>query len=314
MKVPVKSGSKSPFRIAVASGKGGTGKTTVALGLAQSLGGRVQLLDCDVEAPNDHLFLPAADPAEESFPIRVPRIDPSRCTLCGTCVEFCAFGALATAGGEVLVFDDLCHACGGCTIVCPEAAIQEVDHPIGTITSFPTSPLRHVFGELAIGQALVPPLIREVKRREEPDVEVVIVDAPPGATCPMVATVSGADYGLLVTEDTPFGLHDLEVAADVLKETGIPTGVVMNRADLGDGKVDAFCRERGIPVLMRIDYDEVVASGYAAGRTIVESRPSYRQAFVSLYERMVEQTGRPKDVGSPDGAHKCAHAPEEDRT
>ena len=275
--------------IVVASGKGGTGKTTVAVGLARSLGPGVALLDCDVDAPNTSLFLAGHDPrpsSESRFSIMVPRVDPELCTACGACTDFCAYGALVLVREQVLFFADLCHACGGCARVCPAGAIEEVPHAIGTVATTRVGELVHVCGELDVGQTLAPPLIRDVKRNGAgAAADTTIIDASPGTTCPVVEAARGADAGLLVTENTPFGLHDLELAAQVFADLRVPAGIVINRSGIGyddESLIGEISERFGFPVLMRIPFDESIARGYAEGVSIVDSAPGLRSGFVRL--------------------------------
>jgi MinD superfamily P-loop ATPase len=291
----------------------------------------VRLLDCDVEEPNAHLFLGAEETGRKPFAVKVPRIDEQKCTSCGKCVEFCEYNALAQFGKKIMVFDNLCHGCGGCSILCPEGAIYEEDRPIGELiegrvrrggsessnsrfrSASRSAGIRTLYGLLDVGEVLAPPLIRAVKREgggyvhekfklrgdeDEADRETgagvtyqgegdVIVDSPPGTTCPMVTAVKDADFGLLVTENTPFGLHDLELAVETLSEMNIPMGVVINRADVGHAEVKEYCRKQHIPVLLEIPYDEGVAAGYAKGQSIVRSNPRYGEEFRRLYRRIV---------------------------
>ena len=287
--------------IVVASGKGGTGKTTVAVGLARALDARVSLLDCDVEAPNTGLFLREAGTPVQTrrFTVPVPRVDAQRCTGCGACAAFCAFGALAVVRERVLFFEDLCHACGGCALVCPTDAIDEVPHAIGTIAMTETPELFHVTGELDVGQTLAPPLIRAVKQTApstarigaaEGTETVTIIDAAPGTTCPVVEAARGADAGLLVTENTPFGLHDLALAAEVFADLRIPAAIVVNRSGVGYGDETALheISDRfGFPILMRIPFSLAVARGYADGASILDSMPDLRGDFARLYNDLV---------------------------
>lgn len=312
--------------IVVASGKGGTGKTTVSVGLAQSLPGDVSLLDCDVDAPNTHLFLPAAaEPAAaepsagepagdhgaqpvsptpkrgartnlrartDRFTVPVPQVDTDLCTGCGACARVCAFGALAVVKGTVLFFDDLCHACGACTLVCPEGAITEVPHEIGTVRETQHGTVQHVSGELDVGQTLAPPLIRAVKERAT--AATTVIDAAPGTTCPVVEAARGADVGLLVTENTPFGLHDLELAAEVFAELGLPAGIVVNRSGIGypdEARLEEISRRFGFPIVLRIPYSERIARGYAEGRSIVESDPALTERFRELHVELTRMSG-----------------------
>lgn len=296
--------------IVVASGKGGTGKTTVALGLAHAAPGEVILLDCDVEAPNAHLFFHDGNVRRtERYAVPVPRVDGSLCTGCGACARFCAYGALAVVNRRVIVIDELCHSCGGCRIVCPEGAITEAMREIGTVVTERHGPLTLITGDLDVGQTLAPPLIREVKARGRASAATagvaeagrgvagpatVIIDAPPGATCPVVESARGADVGLLVTENTPFGIHDLELAATLLADLGVPAGVVINRAGIGfsdESRIRAVCGRHGLPILLRIPYSAQVAVAYARGTDILSADISLRRGFEELLEQLRRLAG-----------------------
>ena len=285
--------------IVVASGKGGTGKTTVSVGLALALAGDVALLDCDVEAPNTGLFLRPSGPPVDSrrFTIRVPRVDRQKCTGCGACAAFCAFGALAVVRERVMVLKDLCHGCGGCALVCPSGAIDEVPHAIGTITTIRVRDLLHVAGELDVGQVLAAQLVGAVKQtagliedRPGGSRRVTIIDAAPGTTCPVVAAARHADVGLLLTENTPFGLHDLELAAQVFADLDLPAAIVVNRSGIGydDETLLLERSERfGFPILLRIPYSESIARGCADGATILDSMPGLRSEVLALYDGLI---------------------------
>jgi len=280
--------------ISVASGKGGTGKTTVAVNLALSSGGGTQFLDCDAEEPNAHIFLkPDIKDTRKVF-IPVPEIDEEKCVYCGRCAEVCAYNAIAvikkdkSGKGSVLVFSNLCHGCGSCSYFCPEGAIKEVDKEIGEVEIGACGPIEFVHGRLNVGEAMAPPVIRQIKRHINPK-RTVIIDAPPGTSCPVVETIKKSDFCLLVTEPTPFGLNDLVLAEEVTRKLAIPFGVVINRADLGDEKTERYCERRNIPVLMRIPFKKEIAMAYSKGEPIVSAFPEYKKDFRGLLDRIKER-------------------------
>jgi MinD superfamily P-loop ATPase len=273
--------------ISIASGKGGTGKTTVATNLAVSLGKGLQLLDCDVEEPNAHLFLSPVFENTEVVPAAVPEVDEEKCNLCGKCGEICQFKAIVVIGNTVLPFAELCHSCGGCMAVCPEKAIREGERVLGIIEAGRSGDLEFVHGRLRIGEAMSPPLIRKVRSFTKPGV-ITIIDAPPGTSCPVIASIKGADFVLLVTEPTPFGLHDLKLAVGAVRILGIPCGLVINRSDMGDDRVREYAKEAALPILMEIPFDRRIAEAYSRGRMLVEMMPEWREKFLLLYERIVE--------------------------
>ncbi len=277
------------MNLVIASGKGGTGKTTVAVnfGLALQDEFKIQLLDCDVEEPNAHLFLKPDFQMSKSVGIPVPEVNPERCSFCGRCAEVCAFNALAVIKDNVLVFAELCHGCGGCAYFCPERAITEVDRSIGVVESGTAYGMAFVHGRLNPGEAMSPPLITAVKNMVEPD-RFTVIDAPPGTSCPVVTAVKGSDFCLLVTEPTPFGLNDLELAYQMVDRLGIPVGVVINRCDIGDGGVEEYCAETGLPVLLKIPFDRDLATLYARGEPAALSRPHWRGVFRELFNRIEE--------------------------
>jgi len=274
--------------ISVASGKGGTGKTTIAVNLALSISkGTCQLIDCDVEEPNSHLFLNPTLNKVTSVGIPVPRIDETKCTYCGRCAQVCEYHAIAVILKTILIFDELCHGCGACSYLCPEKAIFEVEREIGIVQEGSANGIPFVNGVLNIGEPMASPLIRKVKERIQKD-KVVILDAPPGTACPVIETVKGSDFCILVTEPTPFGLNDLELAVGMLDKLGIPIGVVVNKADIGDRKVWDYCQSKNIPILLEIPMDRQIAESYSRGIPIVVENPSYIPHFLNLFKKVEE--------------------------
>lgn len=272
--------------ISVASGKGGTGKTTVATNLALALDGSAMLLDCDVEEPNAHLFMQPVIERTEKIYALVPKVDASRCSGCGKCMEICRFSAITVIGGQVLTFPELCHGCGGCLEVCPEGAIGEGGRELGVIESGMSGTVPFAHGRLRIGEAMAPPLIRKVRARATTD-RHVIIDAPPGTSCPVITAMRGVDFVLLVTEPTPFGLHDLRLAVEAVKLLHLPCGLVVNRADLGNRAVHDYAARENIPVLLEIPFDRAIAEAYSQGRMLTEVLPDWRRLFVGLFEQIV---------------------------
>jgi MinD superfamily P-loop ATPase len=278
--------------IAVASGKGGTGKTTVATSLALALapGHPVLFLDCDVEAPNAHLLLkPSFAHSKDAFLLN-PAVDEALCNHCGSCAEVCQYQAIAVTGQRVLVFPEMCHGCGSCALNCPSGAIREVAHGLGTIESGHTpEDIRFARGVLNVGEALAVPVIRQLKASHpaRPG-ETAIIDAPPGTSCPVIEAVRCADYVILVTEPTPFGLHDLELAYAVTRELGLPVGVIINRDGIGDRRVDDYCAQMGLPVLLRIPMDRGIAAGIAQGVPLVSLHPQYLALFRAMFRTVAE--------------------------
>jgi MinD superfamily P-loop ATPase len=272
--------------VSVASGKGGTGKTSVAVNMALSVG-NVQLLDCDVEEPNAHLLLRPKLYKSEPVNSPVPLINEDLCSHCGDCAKFCQYNALFSGPKKLIVFPDLCHSCGGCAIVCPKKAISWENNRIGVLHFGSVGDLSLVYGELKIGKPMAVPIIKAVKKQMAKD-RTVILDSPPGASCPFVETVRGSDFCVLVTEPTPFGLHDLQVAVQVLRGMAVPFGVIINRAGLGDQKVYDYCRTEGIRVLMEIPYQRKIAELYSRGVPFSTEMPEWTKRFQKLYDDIKE--------------------------
>ena len=271
--------------ISVASGKGGTGKTTVATNLALSIEKEVQLLDCDVEMPNAHLFLQPAFKSSSTVTTPVPEIDLNQCTRCGKCADLCEFNALAVVGETVMVFEELCHSCGGCLAVCPDRAIAEKGRELGVLQKGHGNGIEFIHGKLRVGEAMSPPLIKKVLACAD-SAKVVIVDAPPGTSCPVIATMKPADFLLLVTEPTPFGLYDLKLAVEAARIMNTPSGIVINRSDAGDQSVRKYAAAEDIPILMEIPFDRCIAEAYARGEMLVAVEPEWKSQFLSLYKRI----------------------------
>ena len=270
--------------LAIASGKGGTGKTTVSVNLARVLDSEVLLLDCDVEEPNAHLFLKGSAVSEEVVNIPVPLVDEALCDGCGKCGQFCEYNAIVSYGSIPIVFPEMCHGCGGCMLVCPRKAISETDKRIGVVETIQSDKITLVQGRLDIGVAMAPPLIRAV-REHLPEAGTAILDAPPGTSCPVIAAIRNADFVILVTEPTPFGLHDLKLSVDLVRELGLPLGVVVNRYGSGDDRVHDYCREADVPILAEIPDDRRIAEAYSRGHLIVDALPEYQGLFRTLLEK-----------------------------
>ena len=275
--------------ISVASGKGGTGKTLISTSLALTLQdkGQVQLLDCDAEEPNSHIFLQPN--ITDRYPVNmlIPQVDQAKCTYCGKCAEICAYNAIAVfdKAKRVLVFPELCHGCGACSYLCPETAISEEGNEIGVVEVGKSGDIDFVHGKLDVGLAMAPPVIRKVKEHINTE-RTVIIDVPPGTSCPVVESVSRTDFCILVTEPTPFGLNDLRLAVEMVRKLGLPCGVVMNRAGIGDELTEMYCEKENIPILLTIPLDPQIASAYSKGIALVEAFPEWKEIFSGMFAQL----------------------------
>ncbi|MFP3975248.1 MAG: ATP-binding protein [Dehalococcoidia bacterium] len=275
------------MQIAIASGKGGTGKTLVATSLALSLAEdhKVKLLDCDVEEPNDHIFMRPVFNQTQPASIPVPVVDEDKCTHCGICADVCAYNAIAVLKNKVMTFHELCHGCGACSELCPENAITEKPRDVGVLELGNADGVDFVQGKLNVGEMMAPPIIRQVKKHVNGQ-GVSIVDASPGTSCPVVEAIKGSDFCLLVTDPTPFGLNDLTLAMEVVRVLGIPCGVVINRSGETDGETEEYCRQKNVPILMKIPLDAEIARLYSKGVTLAEGKPEWQERFRELFDRI----------------------------
>jgi MinD superfamily P-loop ATPase len=276
------------MRLGIASGKGGTGKTTVATNLAwvaSQSGSSVAYLDCDVEEPNGQIFLQPSISWQRPVSVPIPQVDSQLCDYCGECGRICQYSAIVCLGNRVLVFPELCHSCGGCELVCAPLAITEVDREIATLAAGKSGSVQYLQGLLNIGEAMSPPVIRAVKA-DAPRADLVIVDAPPGTSCPVVESIRGCDHVLMVTEPTPFGLHDLELALDMAQAVGIRCVVVVNRAGSDASATREFCRKRDVEIIAELPEDRRVAEAYSKGVLASEAIPEFHDRFLSLLARI----------------------------
>jgi len=272
--------------MAIASGKGGTGKTTVATNLARVAsrkGWSIAYLDCDVEEPNGHIFLKPEITDRRPVGAVIPQVDAEKCTLCGECGELCQYSAIVRVGEKVLVYPELCHGCGGCSLVCPEDAITEGSREIGVVETGRAGTIQFAQGLLNVGEAMSPPLIRAVKSAAPP-ADLTILDAPPGTSCPVIETVRGADFVVLVTEPTPFGFHDLKLAVEMVRVLELPFAVVVNRAGLDGEEIRSYCTAQRIAILQEIPDDRKLAEAYSRGVIASDAWSEYESTFTRLLE------------------------------
>ncbi len=284
------------MKIAIASGKGGTGKTTVAVNFAaflDSLGKKVSFTDCDVEEPNAHFFLKPELSAEKDEFLPVPKIDEDKCLgeSCRKCIELCRFKSLIWMVDAVLSFSELCHGCGLCELACPANAIGEGQRLIGSTASGQAGNIDFTRGLLRIGEAMSPPLIKAVKSIS-PEAEINIFDCPPGTSCPVVESIEGTDFVILVTEPTPFGLHDLDLAVKLMRTLNMPCGVIINRSGMGDNRVEKYLEDNNIPLLGSLPHSREAASRYSNGGLLYETIPGFKDIFAGIWESIQNQVNR----------------------
>ena len=279
------------MKIAIASGKGGTGKTTIATNLACSIAQRgkiVQYLDCDVEEPNGHIFLKPDIDQTQTVTIDVPEVDMEKCNGCGKCGRLCQYSAIICLKDKPLVFEQMCHSCGGCMLVCPTGAITEKQNKIGFADFGTANGVKFGQGRLKIGDIHTPSLIKKVKANALTE-GIVIIDAPPGTSCPVIEAVKGADFVLLVTEPTPFGLNDLKLAVLMVRELKIPFAVVINRSEPNEQMTNQYCRDENIEIIFEVSDDRRIAEAYSVGKMIVDILPDYKNDFAGLYESVLKR-------------------------
>lgn len=276
------------IKIAVASGKGGTGKTTIAAHTAHYLAKKhqnIEYIDCDVEEPNGHFFLKPKWNQESPVFSDNPEINKEICTGCGKCAEICQFNAIICLNKNAMAFSELCHSCGGCSLVCPVQAITYKKNQIGTIHCGKSGNIDFYQGLLQIGKAMSPPLIRELKKKSK-NISYSIFDCPPGASCPAVESIRDSDYVILVTEPTPFGLNDLKISIDMVRELKVPFGIFINRFDLGNNETEEYCQKENIPIIGRIPNDRKIAYLYSKGSLFTEEIPDYKNVFAQMMKQI----------------------------
>jgi len=273
--------------VSIASGKGGTGKTTVSTNLALSVK-NVQFIDCDVEEPNANIFIKAKIRENEAVNVKIPEIDKRKCDFCGKCSKFCTYNAIAVVSSSVLIFPELCHSCGGCKLVCPKEAISWKEKTIGKIEHGKTKDIDFYHGLLNVGEMQAIPVIKALKRKLNGN-KNVILDVPPGTSCPVIESISGSDFCILVTEPTPFGLYDLKLAVKVVQHFNIPFGVVINRDGIGDKKVEDFCKKQNIPILLKIPERKKIAQLYSKGVALVNESYEWEEMFKDVFNKISDE-------------------------
>ncbi|MDD4084829.1 MAG: 4Fe-4S binding protein [Acholeplasmataceae bacterium] len=275
------------MKIAVLSGKGGTGKTLVSVNLA-AVAEKSIYVDCDVEEPNGHLFFKPEFTGKESVSVKMPLVDAQKCTGCRKCVDFCMFNALAHTGKELLIFEEVCHSCGGCSLVCPVGAMSEKDKITGEVRMGVSGNVSVFTGMLNIGEASGIPLIKKLFKETRGREELILIDCPPGSACIVMESIKDADYCLLVAEPSVFGAHNLEMVEELVSLFGKPHGVVLNKCQQGENPSEEFCRRMGVKILASIPYDKKLGEINSNGLILVREDDVFREMFLKLLDKIKE--------------------------
>lgn len=276
------------MNVAVLSGKGGTGKTLVSVNLAAAAGQAVYL-DCDVEEPNGHLFFKPTELRQIPVTVKIPSVNADLCNGCRVCVDFCKFHALAFTGGKWMVFDEICHSCGGCALLCPQKALTERDRAIGFIQTGTSGGVKVLTGFLDPGEASGIPIIKKIFAKAPSGADPVFIDCPPGSACIVMESIQDADYCVLVAEPTLFGLHNLEMVHDLVKLFRKPFGVVLNKCMAGINPSEVYCKQQGIRILLEIPFDEDIGRLNSDGRILVRDDPKYQALFHDLLDTIRQE-------------------------
>lgn len=285
---------KNNLVVAFASGKGGTGKTSVVLNTAKAFSQDIFVFDCDVEEPNCHIFLENIFTEEKEVTVFNPVINKEHCTGCGECSRFCERKALVCWGSPPIFFPEMCSGCGGCKLVCPANAISEGERVIGKIQVRKNGNIHLVSGIMNIGEESPVPIIRKLKSMIPKD-NITFIDAPPGSSCPVVASILESDYLVLIAEETPFGLSNLQIVIDLAKKMKIPMGVINNRKGMGRENIYDFLKRFDIPLLCEIPYDKDIYDAYSNGKLIVEISDKYKKIFGNLAKKLIKEAVESKE-------------------
>lgn len=288
---------KKKMKIAVLSGKGGTGKTFISVNLA-AVTDSSSYIDCDVEEPNGHLFFKPVEIRTKDVNVKVPLVDPKLCKGCRSCVDFCKFNALAHTGKKLIIFEDICHSCGGCILFCPQKALSEKEKTIGKIERGRSEDVTVITGILNVGEVSGVPIIDELLKEEIEDGETQIIDCPPGSACSVMESIADADYCILVAEPTNFGVHNLKMVYELVKLFDKPHGVVLNKCLDGENPAEEFCKEKDIKILSKFAYDKELGKLTSDGFIASRESEKYREKFSDLLGKVVEEVGHERVIDS----------------